>query len=281
MSSNQELHRELLIVNASHYQNDGYTYVVKLGRQVDFSKPGSHVALYNLAMYNSTYNISSKFGNNTFSIKWIDNTVLNITIPDGYYSYDDFSTAIQYYLVQNNWFWIVNNVAVYPITCSANPARYAAQINIVPVPVASSGATKPSGATWNFPSVATTPQLTMTAKLGKIFGFSSQLTFPPAPQTTNYSFVSDICPIISPVYSYVLTCNLLNTNISTYINNVLTQVPLNNSFGGLVTLNNLIPLPVPISAGKYSEIIIKFLDQDLNPLQLIDPEITCILVLEY
>lgn len=277
----QQLHRELLIINSSHYTGDGYTFKYNLGRLVDFTKPGASVALYNLAMYNSTYNISTKFGNNTFSIQWIDNTVLNVTIPDGYYSYEDLSNLIQYHLIQNNWYWIVNNVAVYPITCTANTARYASQINIVPVPTASSGATKPNDATWNFPSVSITPSITINPKLGKIFGYSAQLTFPPTPQSTAYSYVSDITPQISPVYTYVITCNLLNTEISTNINNVLTQLPLNNSFGGLVTLNNLIPLPIHISQGKYSEIIIKFLDQNLIPINIIDIDITIILILEY
>ncbi|MBY0380173.1 MAG: hypothetical protein K2P99_07230 [Burkholderiales bacterium] len=200
MSQTEELQRELLIINSSHYRNDGYTFTYPLNRMVDFTKPGCSVSLYNLAMYNSTYNISSKFGNNTFSITWIDNSVQSITIPDGYYSYTDLSNLLEYYLIQNNWYWTVNNVAVYPITCSANSARYAAQINVIPVPILSSGATKPSGATWSFPSsVPKTPVLSMNAKLGKIFGFSSQLTHPPTAQSTNYSYVSDICPIISPV----------------------------------------------------------------------------------
>lgn len=279
--NSQDLHRELLILNSSHYMNDGYSFVYKLGRQVDFTKPGSHVALYNLAIYNSTYNISAKFGNNVYTITWIDNTVINVTIPDGYYSYDDITSNIKYNMIQNNWYWIVNNVAVYPITISSNGPRYASQINVIPVPVTASGTTKPSDATWNFPSTPTTPNITFNSKLGKIFGYSAQLSFPPAPQSATYAYVSDICPIISPIYTYVLTCNLLNTHISTNINNVLTQIPLNNSFGGLITLNNLIPMPIPIQPGKYSEIIIKFLDQDLNPIQLIDPEITLILVLEY
>lgn len=277
---NVETHRELIIINSSHYQNDGYTFKYPLNRNVDF-KEGSQVALYTLAMYNSTFNISSKFGNNTYYITWIDGTVQNVTIPDGYYSYDDISTHIQYVLLQNNWYWIVNNVAVYPITCSQNATFYASQINVVPVPVASSGAIKPSNATWSFPIVQTTPSITINPKLGKIFGFADQLTFPPTPQNTTYSHTSNVCPIISPVYSYVLTCNLLNTSISTNVNNVLTQVPLNNQFGGLITLNNMIPLPIPIAPGKYSEIVIKFHDSDLNPITLIDPEVTLILAIEF
>lgn len=278
---NEELQRELLFINSSHYMNDGYTFRVPLGRQVDFSKPGSHVALYNLAMYNSTYNISAKFANNQYSIQWIDGSIENITIPDGYYSYEDISTHIQYVLLQNNWYWIVNNVAVYPITCSSNATLYASQINVVPVPAVSSGAIKPSGATWNFPNSPLTPSITLSPKLGKIFGFANQLTFPPTQQTSNYSQTSDVCPIIFPVYSYILTCNLLNTRLSTAINNVLTQVPLNNKFGGLITLNTVLPMPIPIQPGKYSEIVVKILDQDLNPISLIDPEITLILVLEF
>ncbi len=276
-----ELHRELIIIGSSHYMNDGYTFRYNLRRNLDFSKPGATVALYNLAMYNSTYNISSKFGNNQMSITWIDNTVQNITIPDGYYSYTALSNIIQYYLIQNNWYWIVNNIAVYPISISENNARYASQINITCVPVFSSGITKPAGATWSFPLTPTTPSLSINSELGKIFGFSKQLTFPPSTQSSNYSAVSDTCPIISPVYTYVLTCNLLNTSIATNINNVLSQIPLNNSFGGLVTLNNLLPMPIPIQSGHYSEIVIKFLDQNLNPIQLIDPEITLILVIEF
>lgn len=277
----EDLHRELIIINSSHYMNDGYTFKYPLHRNVDFTKPGSRVALYNLAMYNSTYTISQKFGNNSMTITWIDNTVQNITIPDGAYSYTDLNNIIQYYLIQNNWYWIVNNVAVYPITCSDNKTRYASQVNIIHVPAISSGATKPSGATWSFPSSPVTPQLTVNSGLGKIFGFIKQLTFPLTQQNSIYSYVSDSCPIISPVYTCVLTCNLLNTSISTNINNVLSQIPINNSFGGLITLNNLIPLPIPISPGHYSEIIIRFLDQNLNPISLIDPEITLILVIEY
>lgn len=276
---NQPLNRELLIINASHYKNDGYTFIYNLNRQVDFTKPGSSISLYNLAMYNSTFNITSRFNNNTMSIKWIDNTVINIVIPDGYYSYSDISNIIEYYLIANNWYWISNNTAVYPISCSENPTRYAGQINIIPVP--SSGITRPSGATWTLPNQPTTPQITFSIELGKIFGFSKQLTFPENPMNTNYSYVSDICPIVSPVYTYVITCSLLNTSISTNINNVLSQIPLNNSFGKLITLNSLLPIPLNIAPGKYSQIMIKFLDQNLNPINLIDPEITLILIIEY
>eukprot|EP01040_Poterioochromonas_malhamensis_P006073 gene6073-6534_t len=232
-------------------------------------------------MYNSTYNISSKFGNNAFSITWIDGTTLNITIPDGYYSYDDISNVIQYYLIDQKWYWIVNNTAVYPITTNENPTKYAGQINIVPVPAYTPAYSKPEGSNWSFPNVATTPTVTFSTGLGKIFGFSKQLTFPLTSQNENFSYVSDICPIVSPVYTYVLTTNLINTEISTNVNNIFSQIPLNNSFGKLITLNTLIPIPITIAKGHYKEIVIKFLDQDLTPISLIDPEITLILIINY
>jgi hypothetical protein len=246
------------------------------------NKPGASVSLYNLAMYNSTFNISSKFGNNLMWITWLSSS-LSITIPDGYYVYSDISNLIEYYLIQNNWYWVSNNIAVYAISCSENSSRYAGQINISVIPSSSqsSGLTKPSGATWSWPSSPTTPQVQFCPGLGKIFGFNKNYYYPPVVQSTAYSYLSDSCPIVSPVYSYILTCSLLNTNISTNINNVLSQIPLNNSFGGLITLGNLIPQPISIYPSPYSSITIKFLDQNLNPLNLVDPEITLILVLEY
>lgn len=281
--------RELLIINQTHYKNDGYTFEYNFNRMLDFPL-GSKISLYSLAMYNSTFNIRSDYNNNTFSITWIDGNSVNVVIPDGYYTYTDISQVIQYYLVQNNWYWIYNNVAVYPITTTSNDPRYSGQINIVYVPSSTDTTgnalysyprTTSTQTAWTWPTQRKTPQITFSAGLGLLFGFKSQLTFPLAPQQINYSYISDITPIISPVYCYVITCNLLNTHLNPSINNVLSQIPLNNSFGGLITLTNSYPQMININPSKYNKVVIKFLDQNLNPIKLADPEITLILVFEY
>ena len=72
------------------------------------------------------------------------------------------------------------------------------------------GYTKPSGATWSYPISNQTPQLTFNSAFGNLIGFSAQ-TYPASIQSTNQSIVSTQTPIISPVNSYVLTCNLINS----------------------------------------------------------------------
>ena len=275
------LTRELVILGASNYIGNGNTFIYNLGRNVEFKK-NSSIMIQSLSMYNSTYNITSTFSNNILYISWLG-TQIQIVIPDGYYSYAEINALIQYYLIQNNWYWTENNVAIYPISVSENSIRYKAQINISPIPSSSqsSGLVIPSGATWTFPATAETPQVTINSGLGKIFGFSSNLIFPPTVQSSTYSYISDITPIISPVYSYVLTCNLLNTNISPYNNNILGQIPINNSFGGLITYNSYTPSKINIHPSKYNQIIIQFLSQTLQPINIIDPEITLILEIEY
>ena len=279
------LTKELIIIKLSDYQNDGSTFIYNFNRMVQFNK-GSTVMIQSCSLYNSTFNITNNYGNNIFYINWLG-TNLQVVIPDGYYSYDEINALIEYYLIQNDWYWIINNVAVYPIQIAQNDPRYKAQINITNIPSASQatslGASLPSGATWSFPSTSESPQITINSGLGKIFGFTQNLAFPPNPttQSTPYSYISDTTPILSPVYAYVISCNLLNTSLSPTHNNILGQIPITASFGSLIQYNTYTPSKINIHPSKYSQVIIKFLDQNLNPLILNDPEITLILEIDY
>ncbi len=282
-SNDQQFRRELIILKSGNYQNDGQTFTFNFGRPVDFKK-GSTIMIQSCNMYNSTFNITSAYNNNTFSIAWLGQT-LQIVIPDGYYSYDEINALIEYYLIQNDWYYVFNNVAIYPISVLENAPRYKGQININPIPsqaqATSNSYILPTGATWTFPSTPQTPQVTLSSGLGKIFGFSKNLVFPPTIQTSAYSYVSDITPIVSPIYSYIITCNMINTDISPFNNNVLGQIPINNSFGGLISYNTYVNFPIDVHPSKYNQLVIKFLDQDLNNIFLNDPEITLILAVTY
>lgn len=284
MSNKKELVRETVIIGRQHYQNDGSTYVYNIGRNVKFEK-GSTVQVQSLSIFNSTYNITSQYNNNQFTIRWINGDELNVIIPDGYYSYADIDKLIEYYLIEMKWFYIVNNIAIYSINTVENPVRYKGQLDISIIPSLTDATNlnykKPVGADWDFPAVASTPQIIMNSGLGKIFGFSARLTHPPTAQSVNYSYLSDTVPILSPVYSYVLTTNLLNTSLNAQHNNILTQVPINKSFGQLIQYETGVYLPISIHPNFYSQIVMKFYDQDMNVLKLNDPQLTLILVLEY
>jgi hypothetical protein len=276
---------ELLIINQTHYKGDGYTFEVDLKRNIDFTKKGCSVALLSMAVYNSTYNIFDRYNNNQISITFLG-TTRTYTIPNGYYSFDDISSFIQYNLLQNGWYWLDGATIIYPITLSENAARYACQLNVIAVPNSTTATQKkytiPSGAGWAFPSVASTPQISFNQAFSRLIGFyNNTYTFPPTPLSSDYSFVSNFTPTISPVYCYVVTCSLLNNQLNPSINNVLGQIPLNASFGGLVQSPPVVPQMLSVSPKHTNKITIQLLDQNLDPIYLVDPEITCILILKY
>ena len=95
----------------------------------------------------------------------------------------------------------------------------------------------------------------------------------------NVSFISDGYPIISPIFTYVLTCNLIESKMS-IVPNIFFQIPLTASFGAMIseTLPSSNGLTVISTIFNYVEITI--LDQNYNSLTLKDPEITVSLVLE-
>jgi hypothetical protein len=67
---------------------------------------------------------------------------------------------------------------------------------------------KPVGSIWNFPFVNTMVRLTINANLKSYFG-TTQTTFGEITPAQNISYLSNTCPIVSPVFSIYLGCNLI------------------------------------------------------------------------
>jgi len=273
--------RNLVLINSVNYQGNN-TYIYNLPHPVTFK--GAKLSLYSFSMYNSTFNISATLGNNTFSIRWpgVANSY-NFTIPDGYYAYSDLNAFIQYCCLSNKLYVVSNSQPSYFISLTQNNVRYAAQLNVLYIPsnttAATLGYTLPSGATWAFPTTNQTPILTICSGLQSYLGMLSQSVFPLTVQTTNQSFLSTSCPIVSPVYCYLVTTNL----VSSSYNNVPTlfaQIPLTASYGALLTVNNAQQQQVEIRDGVYSQIIVQFWDQSYNTLAFKDAELTLSLIIE-
>ena len=123
---------------------------------------------------------------------------------------------------------------------------------------------------WTFPTTNSTPQVTFNTVFGSLIGQISG-TYPPTVLTTNIQYVSTTTPIISPVNAYVICVNILNNPYSNP-NNILFTLPLNNSFGGLVTSTPMLVWN-EIYSGQYSEFTLTIFDQNMNILSLNDNEI--------
>lgn len=274
--------RDIIAINTTHYQGSN-RYTLKLPHAIKLEN--AKLSLYSFSMYNSTYNISQDLGNNLITFQWFDGTIYNWTIPDGYYSVDDANSWLIGKFIENN-LYVENSTKTqntYFVRFQTNSVLYKNQIDVFYVPSQTEATTlgylRPSGATWNFPNQRQMVQLTINDNLKKYFGMKTRTLFGNETIVTNYSYLSEIAPVISPVFSIYLSCNLV---VSSYNNvaNVFAQFPINVSYGSLIQYNSVQDARIDIRSGIYNEISVQLWDQNYKPLQFSDTEFTLFLIIE-
>lgn len=274
-----------ILINTSHYDKSTNSYRYKFPSAIVFNN--AKVSVQTMAVYNSTYNFSATDNNTAITLKWLG-TDYNITIPDGFYSFDDLNNFIKQQCLINNLYCTTNNGDDYVFfyNLSANSITYKFQLDVYTIPTAVQATAlsfvKPIGATWNFPVTATTPQFQANLNMRNYLGFQNQssMLFPATPQSVNQTFVSTGYPVVNPVFAYVVTCNLINTKLS-QDPKVLTQITVDTGFGGLMKMSGSHDNAVDIENGSYSEIVIKLLDQSLNQLSRRDLDLVISLKVEF
>ena len=271
-----------LIINSSNYvTGSGNKFVYRFPNTVSF-QAGSSIGVSSISMYNSTFNIENSRGNNVINIIWLGMTY-TLTFEDGYYSVSDINFRIQQFCILNNLYVTSNSGAniVYFIELVVNSVRYSTQINVYAIPTEATallvGYTKPTSS-WSYPSTATTPQIYLaTQAFANLLGFSTG-TFPSTTFSTTQSFLSTKTPVISPINSYIMTCNLLNSKFS-IPNTTFFSLPLSGSLGTLIVSNMTSVIYNMINPQHYNEIIITFYDQNFNALTLHDFDVTITLAI--
>jgi len=252
------------------------------GNGVKFNA-GDRIAVASCSVYNSTFNIQASRGNNVLQIIWLG-TTYTFTFPDGFYDASQINAFIQQQCILNGLYITSNNGAtyVYFLEVTTNAVRYAISLNVYPIPTSaqatSLGYSQPSSPTWSFPATASTPQFILTTNFGALVGQYAQ-TLPATVQSTAQQYVSVITPIIAPVDSYIITCNLINNPYSVP-NNILYSLPISVSLGQLISVNPSQFLFNDIDPNTYSQITINFYDQLFNKLQLNDKDIVVTLAIE-
>ena len=275
---------KLIVINSTNYvENSMNTYVYRLPQSTKFTKK-SKIGVASLSMYNSSFNISASRGNNKLTFIWNSATpvTLNITLDDGYYSVEALNYFIQSKMYENKMYVNSGTNVVYFYEIVQNPVRYGVQLNSFYLPTTAQattlGYTQPSGATWSYPASNSTPQLTFNDTFGNLIGFNEQ-TFPATIQTSNQSIVSTKTPNISPIDSYVITCNMINSKYS-IPSNVLFSLPLSGSIGTLITHNHPEIVYSDIAPNIYNNVVIQFYDQLFNKLDIKDKEIVLTLSID-
>jgi hypothetical protein len=233
---------------------------LRLPRSIEFR--GKEIALLNSQFYYSNPNITSTYGNHTFSVDYrqggVDKT-LDITLPDGFYTYSDIDAFIKQHFDSNGVWWLDgDNNRVYPLSIVENAVYYSATISFIVL-----GSSLPSGyANPNGLNFDRSVVLRFGQAFGNVIGFTAPL-LPATLTTVSTSFNSSFTPNITPVDSYIIGLNLVNdiTFNSTYSNVVYILNSGNTAYGGLINERPPTLQFYPISDGSYSSIILTIRDQ--------------------
>ncbi len=244
--------------------------------------PKHEIALIQGSIFRSWNNISATYGNNTYTVHWINGTNAVLTMPDGIYQITDINNFLQAFLVQQKWYLIDNNGNNnYQLAWSLNTIYYNVELTSDVIPtVLPAGWSIPAGATWVLPGVATTPQVIIpadegsgTMTFGSIIGFNSG-TYPSV-TTANIISTSQNAPEVDPVNTVFIRCNAVNCPLSTTPDLIFSFGTAGVAAGTQIVLQPAFPLFVPMIdnfSGKYLQFT--FTDQNLVPLVMKDTSIT-------
>lgn len=260
-----------------------------------------YIAVSNISMYYSWFNITSSAKNNILTYTWTvgsTTTTYTITIPDGLYEISTINNFCQYTMIQNGTYWISSTGDnIYPFEIILNPTRYSVQINTFLIPT-----TLPTGTTvpLNFagwPTVTQNTVITIPNSFNIIVGYSANFA---TNANTNNAYVAPN-PTVSNNY---VSKNSIGT--LSYLSNTSPQVqPNNNVLFSISNINNPYSQPSSIIYslnpnvgvgeqiyetppnfmwnklidGTYSELRLTFLGNDLRPLIINDPNMTILLTI--
>lgn len=278
---------QTIIFNSTNATSHSGRFEYVLPATTKFSAE-DEVALQSISIYNSVFNVEAQRGNNQITIVW--NALVpeqtTLTLADGFYDVNGLNHAIQLECLKRKWYMLDGDEqldttkAVYGIELATNPIEYGVLLRAFVLPTAANattlGYTKPTGATWDFPTSDQTPQLIiLTAVFGNLIGFNAG-TYPATIQSTRQDITSTKTPQIAPVNSIVIGCNLINSSFS-IPNHLFYSIPITTKFGGLINHASSSPIFNKIASGNYSKIVIDLYDQHFSSLRIHDNEVVIVL----
>jgi hypothetical protein len=258
--------------------------------------PDHYIAVQQISMYNSVYNISTTLGNNTFSYTWVDNTVVNVTIPNGNYTLPQINSYLQSIMYSKTHYLVSGTSNVYFLEIVVNQPQYVYQINcyILSATLATTNSwSLPTGASWVLPTNTICPMITIpSTNIRTLLGFkegtypSTIISGTPPAQTqtptisANVSFQSTTSPEINPQPSYLCLCSLVNNRYSIPNQLIYSVTPTGSTFGALYTIQVSDLAFNPIEAGTYNSFLFRFVDSLGNPVTFQDPNMLILLVIK-
>jgi len=279
------------------YNTDNKTYNkmrFKFSTPVEFKN--AKMALGSLKLYYSWFNISSAYGNNSFSYTF-RGQAKTFTLTDGNYSIDDINDLfIEYMRSQKHYTYnTTSNIATFYASFSANASLYSIQLDFTTIPTdcsISSGVKRiPTYTTtvgtvtttygyFTAPTAAETMQIIIpNTNITKLIGFTAG-TYPPTIQNVDMSYLSSFTPQINPISAIITTCNLVKQKYSTPNNIFYTFSAGSTAFGDQISIEPNEFQFCDVANGIYEYIDIIFYDQLNRQLEMRDEELIINLLID-
>jgi len=294
----------ILILNSSNVVNDGKnsSLIYNFPNSIEFKD--KFVAVSEVILYYSWFNIASQYSNNTLSYTWTvgaTTTTYNIVIPNGLYNIVDINAYCQWSMIQNGTYLIDSNGKnVYYFELIVNTNRYAIQLNTFLVPkVMPAGFTAPGN--WvGFPTSTFNPIVSFPNAFSNIVGYvSSGIVFssnnnvgnayyPPPPTVNTYyeskslqgvlSYLSNVPPQVQPNSSiYVSMSNI--SNPYSQPSSIIYAITPTVDVGAVIVSTPPNFMWTRMIDGTYNQLRVQLLGIDKSPILLNDPNMTIVLTI--
>jgi hypothetical protein len=253
---------------------DGSRYVFQVNGGLQLKD--MEVSLVRGFIFNSVFNVSDVFANNTFSYNYPNGagfSTVVVTMQNGSYDVDTITNYMQSVMLANKHYLIdASGNNVYYISLNVNTVFYAVAVTSTPVPsVLPAGWSIPAGSAVTLPPAPTTPQLVIggytpsgaASQFGTLIGFAPG-SFPPAPQASIYLAIGGEANI-SPQYAFNVCLNVVNLPFANTVPSTIYPFSFDVPFLGQQILSPVIQKFYPTLDGKYTQIILSILDQDGRP----------------
>ena len=266
------------------------------------------IAVSQISMYYSWYNVSVNLGNNIFTYTWTKAGVLttyDVLIPDGLYEIATLNSYLQYKMIANGTYMVNTSLQnVYFAEMVVNASRYGVQVNTYLVPNALAGSyagwawgTNSAGVVTVAPTNTFNPILTFPAKFNALVGYaagfatdSNVSNAAASPTTANggtknatsgtISYLSTQAPNVQPNSPVLVSCSNIDNPYASP-SSVIYAITPSVGIGQLIVAQESEYAWSRLIPGTYSEIRIQLLgSSDLSPLTMNDPSTTLMLVIK-
>ena len=215
-------------------------------------------------------------------------TPYNVAIPSGLYEITGINNYLQFVFIQNGHY-LINSVSqnVYYAEFLVNPNTYSINIATYPVPTSlPSGWSQPvanpqTGAlAWGgYPTTFFNPIITIPASFNLIMGYAAGfVTSQNTGANTILTYSSSVAPQVAPQPNALVTISNIS-NIYAVPSSVIYNIYANVGFGQLISQEPAEYAFVDLLKGTTNSLTIRFVGNDGNALNILDPNITILLLI--